>query len=85
MIDEVVLPKVNPSVIEGDFEKYYTNVNKGHKTIPNVKGMSGMDAVALLENLGLKVKFRGSGKVKNQSLKAGIKLERNQTISLELS
>lgn len=85
VIDEVVLPKVNPSVIEGDFEKYYTNVNKGHKTIPNVKGMSGMDAVALLENLGLKVKFRGSGKVKNQSLKAGIKLERNQTISLELS
>ncbi len=85
VIDEVVLPKVNPSMIEGDFEKYYTNVNKGHKTIPNVKGMSGMDAVALLENLGLKVKFRGSGKVKNQSLKAGIKLERNQTISLELS
>lgn len=33
--------------------------------MPNVKGMAGMDAVSLLENLGFKVKFIGVGKVKN--------------------
>lgn len=85
IIDEVLIPKNNPSAIEGDFQKYYTNVNKPHATIPNVKGMSGMDAVALLENLGLKVTFVGSGKVITQSLKAGDNLEKNKAIRLELS
>ncbi len=37
--------------------------------MPNVKGMSGMDAVALLGNLGLKVKIIGVGKVKNNRFK----------------
>ena len=53
--------------------------------IPNVKGMSGMDAITLLENLGLKVKANGIGKVKKQSLNAGIRIEKNKTITLELS
>ena len=85
VVDEVILPENSDTSIATDFEKYYTNVNKVHNTIPNVKGMSGMDAVALLENLGLKVRFRGSGKVKKQSIKAGDKLEKSQTITLELS
>ena len=38
-----------------------------------------------LENLGLKVEFSGSGKVKSQSLKAGQKLSKNQKIILQLS
>jgi cell division protein FtsI (penicillin-binding protein 3) len=84
IIDEVDLSKENPKNIESDYETYYKKVNKDHKTIPNVKGMSGMDAVALLENVGLKVSFRGSGKVNTQSLKAGDKLVKNQTITLEL-
>ena len=85
VIDEVILPKENSATIEGDFQKYYAQVNKNHKTVPNVKGMSGMDAVALLENLGLKVTFRGSGRVKSQSIKAGQKLEKSKTITLQLS
>lgn len=85
VIDEVQLATKNSTSISNDYQKYYTNVNKGHKTVPNVKGMSGMDAVALLENLGLKVTFRGSGKVTTQSVKAGEKLEKNKTITLQLS
>ena len=53
--------------------------------MPNVKGMSGMDAVALLENLKLKVKVIGIGKVKKQSIHPGEALDRNKTILLELS
>jgi cell division protein FtsI (penicillin-binding protein 3) len=85
VVDEIALPADNASNITNDFQKYYANVNKSHKTIPNVKGMPGMDAVALLENLGLKVNFRGSGKVKSQSIKAGDKIEKNKTITLQLS
>ena len=45
-----------------------TAMNKTKQnTIPNVKGMSGMDAVALLGNLGLNIKVKGTGKVKSQS------------------
>ena len=54
-------------------------------TVPNVKGMAGMDAVTLLENLGIKVKAIGVGKVKRQSLNAGEKLDKSKTIILELS
>ena len=47
--------------------------------------MSGMDAVALFGNLGMKVKIIGVGKVKKQSIQAGEPLEKNTTITLELS
>ena len=47
--------------------------------------MPGMDAVALFGNLGLKVKIIGVGKVKKQSIQAGEPLDKNSTITLELS
>ncbi len=70
---------------ERNFNKYYTNVEKKTGLIPNVKGMAGMDAVALLENLGIKVKAIGIGRVKKQSLNPGERLDKNKTIILELS
>ncbi|WP_299763362.1 penicillin-binding protein [uncultured Dokdonia sp.] len=84
VIDEVDLSIENEGTIEKEYQGYYNKVNKSYKTIPNVKGMSGMDAIALLENLGMKVRFRGSGNVHAQSMKAGEKLVKNQTITLEL-
>jgi cell division protein FtsI (penicillin-binding protein 3) len=54
-------------------------------TIPNLKGMTGMDAVALLGNLGVKVKVKGIGKVKRQSIPAGGSITKNTVILLELS
>lgn len=44
-----------------------------------------MDAVSLLENIGLKVEFSGVGKVNYQSLKKGEKLVKGKTIVLKLS
>ncbi|MFA5556501.1 MAG: penicillin-binding protein [Flavobacteriaceae bacterium] len=70
---------------EQNYQKYNNLVNNYKTTIPNVKGMPGMDAVALLENLGLKVKITGNGKVKSQSIPSGEKIVKNQTIVLELS
>ncbi|MBF4471969.1 penicillin-binding protein [Flavobacterium sp. HJJ] len=78
------LDRPNP-IQESSYNAYYTKVQKKHNVIPNVKGMSGMDAVALLENLGLKVKAIGVGKVKKQSLQAGQNIVKNSSILLELS
>ncbi len=47
--------------------------------------MPAMDAVALLENIGLKVKIVGIGKVKSQSIAKGKKLVKGTTITLKLS
>jgi cell division protein FtsI (penicillin-binding protein 3) len=44
-----------------------------------------MDAVSLLENIGLKVKISGVGKVKYQSLEKGEKFIKGNTIILKLS
>ncbi|MEC5165173.1 cell division protein FtsI (penicillin-binding protein 3) [Flavobacterium sp. PL11] len=68
-----------------DYNSYFTKSNKKQQIVPNLKGMSGMDAVALLGNLGLKVKITGMGKVRKQSVEAGENLVKNTTIVLELS
>ena len=67
------------------YDDYKIKANSEIKVIPNLKGMSGMDAVALLENLKLKVKVIGIGKVKKQSIPAGESLDKTKTIILELS
>ena len=77
--------KVEFTSIEKQYEKYNIKLNKEYKQIPNVYGMSGMDALSLLENIGLKVKLSGMGKVKSQSLKKGGKLVKGSTIILKLS
>ncbi|MDG2433997.1 penicillin-binding protein [Flavobacterium sp.] len=69
---------------EDNYNTYYAKMQKGRKAMPNVKGMPGMDAIALLENLDVKVKVVGMGKVKSQSLQAGENLVKNTTITLEL-
>tara|TARA_R110000751_G_scaffold35750_4_gene87896 strand:- start:609 stop:2447 length:1839 start_codon:yes stop_codon:yes gene_type:complete len=83
--DEVRLADSNPKPIISDYEGYYTKSQNKAQTIPNVKGMSGMDAISILENLGLQVEYKGIGKVREQSLKAGQKLSKNQKIILQLS
>jgi cell division protein FtsI (penicillin-binding protein 3) len=70
---------------EISYDKFDKESNKKTNQIPNLKGMPGMDAIALLENLGLKVKVNGVGKVKKQSLQAGQNISKNTTIVLELS
>ena len=70
---------------DSSYEKYTAEVNKKTNQIPNLKGMPGMDAIALLENLDLKVKVIGVGKVKKQSIQPGQIINKNTTIVLELS
>ncbi len=71
--------------VADDFENYYTMAQETYKTMPNVVGMAGMDAVSLLENMGLSVVMVGNGKVTNQSLNTGSAFKKGQQITLKLS
>lgn len=84
-LDEVEELDAKPETVEKDFEAYYAKAQTEYTTIPNVRGMAGMDAVSLLENLGLQVKVRGNGKVKSQSIPSGEKIKEGQQIVLELA
>lgn len=85
IVEEIKDSNSNFTSLETNYNKYNSNSQKEFKNIPNVRGMVGMDAVSILENLGLKVRFNGYGKVKKQSIKAGTKIEKGRTIILELS
>ena len=52
--------------------------------VPNLKGMHFMDAIALLEGLGLQVNVQGKGKVLWQSIQAGTPINQVKTIALKL-
>jgi len=77
---ESPLPKAVKS-----YKNYYARVKQSGNIMPNVVGLPAMDAVAILENLGLKVQTAGTGKVIRQSVKNGEKITKQQTITLELS
>ena len=85
LIDEVksLIPQ-NPE-LEQAFEQYYSYAREKYEHVPNVKGMSGMDAISILENLGLQVEVKGNGKVRKQSISQGTDLRKVKKIVLELS
>src|SRR5690554_966829 len=84
VIDEVNEIDRMDTKIEKQYENYYAKLQKTYKTVPNVIGMPGMDAVSLLENLGLSVRFNGTGIVANQSLVSGSDFKEGQQIVLTL-
>lgn len=52
--------------------------------VPNVQGMTLRDALYLLENKGLKVLITGTGRVQNQSVRPGKRIEKGTKIIIEL-
>lgn len=61
----------------------YSREHNG-STVPNVCGMGLNDALYLLENMGLVVKVKGSGTIKEQSIEAGQEFVPGQQIELVL-
>ena len=53
--------------------------------VPDVRGMSLRDAIYLLENAGLKVRFNGKGKVLRQSPEHGARYFDDTVVSLEMN
>ena len=55
------------------------------KSMPNLIEEKGSDAIALLENAGLNVTYKGVGSVVKQSLKPGGKIQKGQNVTLILN
>ena len=84
IIDEVDDLNSQDAITKSNYENYFVAAQKYKAIMPDLSGMPAMDAITLLENIGMKVKIIGSGKVKKQSITKGAKLNSKQTIVLEL-
>ncbi|WP_405383746.1 penicillin-binding protein [Maribacter sp. LLG6340-A2] len=84
LTSEVNVKNIEIADAEKAFQGYYEKAQQKYAHVPNVKGMSGMDAVAILENLGIEVEVRGNGKVKRQSISKGTDIKKVKKIVLEL-
>ena len=72
------------NVIADNYQPVLKEVNVSKAIMPNIKGMGLKDVIYLLENMGLKVKANGQGKVMVQSIQAGTALTRGMTVYVEL-
>ncbi len=70
--------------LDADYTNHTTE-STANGLMPSVKGLSGMDAISLLENMGLKVRFSGTGTVVEQSIKANQAVKEGAVVYLKLS
>jgi len=61
------------------------NVKVEEGLVPDVRGMSLRDAIYLLENSGLRVRYNGRGRVLRQSPEHGARYFEGTTVSLEMN
>jgi cell division protein FtsI (penicillin-binding protein 3) len=85
MVDEVEDVNKKSESVESDYNKYYLVAQNNKTVMPDLRGMSAMDAISILENMDLKVQISGSGRVSKQSVKMGQKIISQSLIILELS
>ena len=72
--------------VEKKYAKYDQILDKYKTIVPNVIGMDAMDAIAIMENLGLNVKISGSApKVSAQSITGGEYIGGRKTIKLDFN
>lgn len=85
VLDEFeTLEATNPT-IEKNYEKYFATARNLNEVMPDLTGMPAMDAVSLLENLGVKYELSGNGEVSQQSVEPGTKIAKDEVIKLKLS
>ncbi len=87
IVDEVKSLNVKYASAENEYENFYKAAQTYKTIMPSVVGLPAMDAVALLENMQVKVKVKleGSGVIKKQSVEQNIKLKNNQVVVLTAS
>ena len=78
---------VQVAAVQEEYNQFY-ETTKTYKTImPNVVGLPAMDALALLENMDVKIKVKlsGNGFIEAQSVNKSTKLKDNQIVTLKAS
>ncbi|WP_417213361.1 penicillin-binding protein [Bizionia sp.] len=85
IIDVVETLEVNDIAVNAEYDAYFKTAQTYRTIMPNVVGLPAMDAIALLENMGLNVKAEGVGQVKIQSITKGEKIKKNQIVTIQAS
>jgi cell division protein FtsI (penicillin-binding protein 3) len=80
--DEMLMEAIPSNYTSSTYENYFETSRKYKTIMPDLTGYPAMDAVSILENLGLQVNLIGQGKVIKQSIKKGTKILNNQRINL---
>ncbi len=75
--DKVTLREAASEVDKGDL-----SLSEG--VMPNVVGMGLRDALYMLENSGVRVRYSGKGKVAKQSPQPGVRISRGATVAIQL-
>lgn len=73
---------INESLFLQDTDRITAQLKRG--LMPDLMGLSAKDALYILENNGVEVKLTGMGIVKKQSIQAGQKFEKGNSITLTL-
>lgn len=83
IIEEVYIAQQD-STLKSNYNQFKANVINHQNQMPDLTGMSAMDAIAIAQNIGLKVKIIGKGKVIKQSVKPGTQLNEASKKSINL-
>ncbi|MDE3213913.1 MAG: transpeptidase family protein [Bacteroidota bacterium] len=74
------------TVVSGDKAQVESTYKNGSlKVVPDVTGLGLKDAISLLENMGLRVQAKGTGRVVYQSLAQNTDFQKGQIINLQLN
>ncbi len=79
---EVDSDNFDNTVIEESFGKYVKYGQKYETIMPNLVGIPAMDAISLLENMGLNVQCKGNGRIVGQSIESGVRVKPKNNIIL---
>mgnify|MGYP001764372066 FL=1 len=75
--EKVTLREAASEVKKGD-------LSQAEGVMPNVVGMGLRDALYMLENSGVRVRYSGKGKVVKQSPQPGVRISRGATVAIQL-
>ncbi len=73
------------NVKKGIHAPVIAGINTTPASMPSLQGMGLKDAVYLCENMGLKVRVKGAGKVTAQSVGSGSGIKKGQLVNIELN
>lgn len=82
--NDVQRDKIKKILGVGSVKSYNLPAKGKPKTVPDVKGLGLRAAVKLLEDVGIAVRFHGSGYVLSQSIAPGTEAKRGEIIELKL-
>lgn len=81
-----VIPKTDDAEwLKNVGNKKFQEMPVADNVMPDLSGMTLRDALYMVEQMGLLVQFSGKGFVKSQSISAGERVKKGQTVKIELT